>query len=917
MSKFAPYLVIKKVIFVFTVLFSAVLLLTASATNDFYWLTSEDEKLFSSSDMATETALLEAIGNLKNHILQINALTSSEIIANHSTITANYSALGSSATIIEDAFELISIFETEVGPLFVTNNTKNGIERNPQQQSGLELERAMLTIQQGIIDFAYTQDNLVNNQNLFANTKFNTSSYFPGAVTPPTDATAAFEAKVNCRFKLPWGTKPFYTIQNEGTADALRPTGYYLAPGSLATITVPTNLVNKGFKIRVGAHAWDLKNKPTIKRMDRVSILYPITSQITTIANPLGGGIYIQVPPESDEGIASIYLTNVVASPFFSAKSFQQTSISEWQAIQRNNPGPWADFESDKVMFQVPSSWIRDFEDPESLIKEWDQAMNSITDMQGRPNYSDKHLNYMQVDVIFRGEAFFPGYPFSNYTYNPLSNNVPANTYFLQGPINFSNSEVHFHELGHQTAITKFDGEIEAIVNFLYVAVQNKVYGIDIDTAFKNSFSKELNIELDDAAETRIVTENFRQGLPRDITNSELNEVRYQHRGYAHYAEIVKLFGWCALENFWYSESVDFENGIVYDVNWPNQDDRILRMSKAAGVDLRPMLHFYGIHPNNPVALNQAIQQENLPPSLSIYNRLEYYKNIVPMNNAEFMAHALERFPGGLGNGSDSPNYGRGWYFAWSSMYNEYHGLSAQQALQNIINLYYPSGAPTTQEPTTTCQAFLIPGRISGNVNDNLRNPISNVSITLSNANNSITKTVLTNNQGFYEFDNLMPGDYTLLQTQPTSYSSVSDEDEAVDGDVGDTDRTTDNQIQVALNKGEDDNQNNFVEVINDEDIVTIQPVIEPAIENEHIRIYPNPFNDAIQISFNDNELFANSKTLTITLINTLGQVVYKTVKNNNDILYLDNLLLISKQLYIIKIVDSNGIVFMNKLIKL
>lgn len=59
---------------------------------------------------------------------------------------------------------------------------------------------------------------------------------------------------------------------------AQRPTGCYLAPGSIVKVRVPPPMVGKGFTVRVGAHSWDLSKKPTIKRLDRVSIVYPIES---------------------------------------------------------------------------------------------------------------------------------------------------------------------------------------------------------------------------------------------------------------------------------------------------------------------------------------------------------------------------------------------------------------------------------------------------------------------------------------------------------------------------------------------------------------------------------------------------------------------------------------------------------------
>ena len=64
-------------------------------------------------------------------------------------------------------------------------------------------------------------------------------------------------------------------------------------------MTVPEAMVDAGFEILVGAHAVDKLEyyKPDLLRLDRVSKSFPITSTVTSIANPLGGGILYHDPP--------------------------------------------------------------------------------------------------------------------------------------------------------------------------------------------------------------------------------------------------------------------------------------------------------------------------------------------------------------------------------------------------------------------------------------------------------------------------------------------------------------------------------------------------------------------------------------------------------------------------------------------
>ncbi|NQV35114.1 MAG: hypothetical protein HQ515_20640, partial [Phycisphaeraceae bacterium] len=431
--------------------------------------------------------------------------------------------------------------------------------------------------------------------------------------------------------------------------------------------------------------------KPKVVRLDRVSILYPIKAISTPIANPLGGGIYIEVPYLSDAGQVEVQITNAVRSPLFSATGVNKTTLDQWQKTERLHPGPWADFESDRFMMQVPTKWIYDYDDPVTLMTDWDTSMDVVSELFGLPLLRPKTVLYLQVDVIFRGGANFPGYPQSNFRYNPhKAENGRSNHWLLKGLQ--SAGEIIFHELGHAHLFTKFRGETEAVVNLPYVAVLNKGFGVDLDTAFGRSFSRPY-VSLDQAAIMWMVTENFRQGKPMNISGSPANEVRYQHRGYGKYVEIVNLFGWKPLEDFWHSVNLDFLKGITYSRNSDPTDNRILRLSQKAGADLTPLIHFWGIQPQNRTALGKAMVERGLKPSPLIYDQLVHYKTVIPMNKAEFAEHANIVNPKGVRKGGN-PLYGVGWYYTWLPKYNESHGVAAQAALQGMIDLYFPDGRP-------------------------------------------------------------------------------------------------------------------------------------------------------------------------------------------------------------------------------
>jgi hypothetical protein len=612
-------------------------------------------------------------------VLTVNAHAADSLLQEAQAMRQTLDQLENSESAIAAAFDLVKRFDrSKNGPLFMTQKTLNGMPRAPKV--GLELEYAMFDIQQALIDSAYTPENLEEFRSTFDGATFGTSVYFPGKVEPPKSSRQSYSVQINASQPEDWGAPV------AGRDDpARRPTGCYLAPGCIAEVIVPKALVGKGYSVRVGAHSWDLSKKPQIKRLDRVSLVYPIEEETTLIANPLGGGIYMEVPYLADAGVVEVELKNVVRSPFYSAKSFDQTSAADWEK-ERMLDAPWADFETDKFMMQVPSEWIRDLDDPATLMQDWDKAMDGISELFGRPTERSKHVLYLQVDVIMRGQANFPGYPQSNYAYNPNNPKQRKHQWLLTGPQDSDWSVLH--EVGHAQFFSKFRGEVEADVNMVHCAVMNRKFGWSLDKAFGNSIGNMKHLTLDEVAIMWMVTENFRQGKEMNHSNVPGDEFKYQHRGYGKYVEIANLFGWEALSNFWHEDSVNWKEGDKVPQNNDPVDDRILRLSKAAGADLRPLIHFWGIQPENPTELAKAIKRARLKPSDKIKERLEYYKTMIPMDNDAFRAHSKRVYPGGLNN-PQNPKFGTGWYLANLTTYGAAQGEAAQKALQDILDLYF------------------------------------------------------------------------------------------------------------------------------------------------------------------------------------------------------------------------------------
>ena len=79
-------------------------------------------------------------------------------------------------------------------------------------------------------------------------------------------------------------------------------------------------------------------------------------------------------------------------------------------------------------------------------------------------------------------------------------------------------------------------------------------------------------------------------------------------------------------------------------------------------------------------------------------------------------------------------------------------------------------------------------GAVTGNVSadttgDNLGDMnLSQVELTLLDSNGDTLVTTTTNADGDYIFSNVMPGEYTVVESQPTDYNNVSEVEGGTDG---------------------------------------------------------------------------------------------------------------------------------------
>lgn len=637
------------------------------------------------------STVADALNDLQGHLNGTALLTPDELILIRNTITQFPFCLAENEAMILLGKNIVENYDAQFGPLFVNSKTLGGFYKDPATSPDLALERAMLALQQGILDAVFSPEVYAAYPQHLNGWKFNSCTNFPGYVEPPADSSLSKSVLIRANFADPDGANPFLDLSEDGLRHALRPTGLYLAPGSVVSVTVPDSLVGRDYWVRVGSHDWDLSEMTYFRRMDRISKRYPIDSTTIQVFNPLGGAISILVPYGADDGIVEVSLRNGVEAPFYSLKTFYETPDFD---AELSKPGPWAVFESDNVMYTIPKHAIVPGEyNLRQTLQDWETALRGMNSILARQIIPDKHNMYMIADVDIRVGVYSIGYPMSNTPLNYLD--VPGPAYFLNGP--GPDDDINFHEMGHALAISQFPGETEALVNFPYIMALNYGLNEDLNEAVKSSFGPSYGnslFDIDKTAANRMVSNTF--GSERNISNTTQDEVRYQHRGYGHYFEIVNILGWCPLRNFWKQEYIDFENKGINYLYSSDIDSRIIRMSVAAQADLRPLFHVFGILSQDSVAVQDTLVQLGIQPSLAIYNRLQAYFDLIPEDSTAFVNYALSIHPNFLIEGPTAdPDYGPGWHYLKSLVYDETEAQQRTAILQSIVDRYFPNGEPT------------------------------------------------------------------------------------------------------------------------------------------------------------------------------------------------------------------------------
>ena len=577
--------------------------------------------VYSPRKTGNNTALKNALTSLTNHTNGSQTLSESELESLFNVIVGNFT--DNFDDVKNDIFSFINAYEANNEPIF-----------NSYELVGVDFidipSKILLLFQQYMFDIE-----LHKNVEDFQGVKYETSDFFPGKVENTAVRLNNQQVEINCTYNFIPNIKAGFDYE-----DTKRPTGFYVAPGDIVEVTIPTSAINKGLKAMVGAHDVDFSGFNGLNRFSRVSKIFPLNSETTKIANPFGGGIYIRVPESSNLGWINITFNNVVKSPYFSTRSGRETNLADWQTELNDNNSPWIDIESDKFMMTLPKQKLIDanITDPTELIGKWDDIMDAYRFLGGWP-LERARPEYFLLDTRI-GVSYGTGYP----------QTLPINTDFGLHPTKVLENEFYkegffitLHEYGHLALFPTPGLEVESNVNFPAAYIYNTQYNLSLDDALKYSLHERFTIN--QAMMDWLVTENFiNNNIMSYAPNTENGGERlYQTRGHAKYVVMAKLFGWESVHNMnkvFYEKNIT--NGTRYSY-WDRttDEDIISAVSKGNNLNMMPLFHFWGLIP--PAELKNELS--TLPESQIILDYLNEMKTIIPKTKEEFQPYYDHIYP--------------------------------------------------------------------------------------------------------------------------------------------------------------------------------------------------------------------------------------------------------------------------------
>ncbi len=259
-------------------------------------------------------------------------------------------------------------------------------------------------------------------------------------------------------------------VGSQGLADPypnyfrLHSTGVYVPAGEKVNIVIDPKYKSQYLKAQIGIHNDDLRHLDQLERSGfDLTRSFELEKDTTTIFSPYGGLLYIRIPDSSTLKSISITANGVVKAPYY---KLEKNKLTEWANI-KNNPAPWTELATDKIILTVPTYRIKNLENPDYLLKLWDQIMDADADL-AIINRTRTHPERIVVD-----NQVAYGYMFTVWDKIVVPNDESCGLMLNDKMLKEKGSWGHFHELGHRHQFWGLDmdevGEVTTNLYTMYV----------------------------------------------------------------------------------------------------------------------------------------------------------------------------------------------------------------------------------------------------------------------------------------------------------------------------------------------------------------------------------------------------------------------------------------------------------------
>jgi len=273
------------------------------------------------------------------------------------------------------------------------------------------------------------------------------------------------------------------TLQIDPRVPGWHTTGLYAPPGELITVILPDHApVAETLTLQIGAwrdphtHAYRVRLRNAIRR-------FPVTAETTEAASAIGGPIYLDLSTAfaagPHHGALTVVIDGAAQAPHY---KHGVTDPTEWRNTIRHFEAPWAEFESDKLVFTVPSDAIRAVEDPARIMDHWDRVHDVMQSLEPRSptHWADRPYRYVADASVSWGYMYCP-------SDGPIV--IPSSAAAdMFDPANFDAEGEnklwgHYHEMGHahQNPLWTDDATGEVTVNIFTVYALHTINGYPLD----------------------------------------------------------------------------------------------------------------------------------------------------------------------------------------------------------------------------------------------------------------------------------------------------------------------------------------------------------------------------------------------------------------------------------------------------